>query len=192
MSSGPADRISEHVAQRDDAGQVVRGGTDSKLPDNNNYEPAATLVHCNPKFDQIIRKAMHPTPVLRYRSAEAMAEAIESIANEKKSSQGKLLQPSSKPTSSTARTLLTAAPSSKKPEVKTAFGSGNKNSPTPTPATSNIKVGSNEPFIRNIIIIIGLLAIIYIAWEGLKIVQANRVIENERVSKLNEQKKKVR
>lgn len=162
----------------------------SKLPDNKNYEPAATLVHCNPKFDQIIRKAMHPTPVLRYRSAEAMAEAIESIANEKKSSQGKLLQPSSKPTSSTARTLLTSAPSSKKPELKTTFASGNKSSPTATPATSHIKVGSNVPFIRNIIIIICLLATIYIAWEGLKIVQANRIVENERVSERHKQKKK--
>lgn len=161
----------------------------SKLPDSN-YTPAATLVHCNPKFDQIIRKAMHPTPVMRYRSAKAMAEAIESIANKKETAQGNLLQPSSKPTASTARTLLTAAPISKKPELKTALGTGGAISPASTPATSNIKVESNVPFIRNIIIIIALLATIYITWEGLKIVRTNRVAENERISKLNEQTKK--
>ena len=160
----------------------------SKLPDSH-YKPAATLVHCDPKFDQIIQKAMHPTPALRYRSAESMAEAIETITKRKKSSQAKLLQPSSKPKSSTARTLLTATPSAKKPELKTALKSGHEASPAANPATSNVKIGSNLPFIRNIIIIVGLLATIYIAWEGLKIVRANRAAEIEHVAKLNEQKK---
>ncbi|MCP5534889.1 MAG: protein kinase [Akkermansiaceae bacterium] len=161
----------------------------SKLPDSN-YIPAATLVHCDPRFDQIIRKAMHPTPALRYRSAEAMAEEIERVISGNKPPVGQLLQPASKPTTATAKTLLTAVPGTGKPALNTALTPGNTGSPAATTSTTPpVKVGSNIPFVRNIIIIIALLATIYIAWEGLKIVRVQREKENARIAELNEKQK---
>lgn len=151
----------------------------SKLPEHN-YTPAATVTHCNPKFDQIIRKAIHPTPAMRYRSADAMADALEPLTKEKGSINPLLAGHSSKSSSSSAKTLLTAH----SPQTGTPTSSAT--SPITSPATA-AKAGSNIPFIRNILIIIALLATIVIAWEGLKKVEASRAAEKEHVAKLKEE-----
>ena len=55
----------------------------SKLPEKL-YMPVANLVQCDPRFDDIIRKAINPDPALRFRTAKSMAEAIDAILNRKK------------------------------------------------------------------------------------------------------------
>lgn len=156
---------------------------------SSNYAPAASEVKCDPAYDRIIRKATHPTPALRYRSAESMAKDLQKILDSKTPENRLLVKADSKPSSSTARTLLTSAPAANKPKLKThtpESDDGDAPSPSPTPSgMPSEPVGSNVPFIRNIIIIIALLAAIYIAWEGLKVVRAKRDAEQELV----EQKK---
>lgn len=43
------------------------------------YVPVATRVECDPAFDQIILKAIDPSPANRYSSAKDMAEAIDEV-----------------------------------------------------------------------------------------------------------------
>ena len=135
-----------------------------KLPEQC-YMPAANLVQCDPEFDKIIRKAMNSDPVLRYRSAEAMAEAIENIINEK-----------NKPAANSR--LITAASSG------AARPASHGGSPPPP-----IKTSSSGPFIRNIIIILVLLGAIYAAWEHYKTSKVKRDQENALIIEENERKK---
>lgn len=158
------------------------------LPDKN-YSPAATEIGCDSGFDRIIRKATHPTPALRYRDAATMADDLEKIAHKKPNPL--LVESGSKPSSSTAKTLLTSPPaSSPKP------GSGK---PAASPAAraaaraASQQAGSNVPLVRNIIIIIALLAAIYIAWEGYKSVRSKReaeqaLVDEERAKREREAK----
>ncbi len=164
----------------------------SHLPEDN-YIPAATLVHCDSRFDSIIQKAMNPSPGMRYRNAEDMAQAIDEIINSNSPRRTVLLQSSSKPGASSraipARVtpLVTAAPSARKTVLNTpGHTKDHADTPDPTPpAPSPVRTDANLPFIRNLIIIAALLACIAVAWEGLKIARANRAAEKERVAKLN-------
>jgi serine/threonine protein kinase len=156
----------------------------SKLPDSN-YVPAAKLVNCDFRFDQVIQKAMNPSPNLRYRHAEDMAKAINQIIDS--SPLSLQTQSTTRPEPPATRSLLTSVTNPQKTALNTG-SSKPANSPTPTPPTSQIKVGSNAPLIRNLIIIIALLASIAIAWEGLKVVRAKRAAEKDSIAELNQQK----
>ncbi|BDS06188.1 hypothetical protein NT6N_12280 [Oceaniferula spumae] len=169
-----------------------------KLPESI-YTPAATLIGCDPRFDQIVRKATHPTPAMRYRKAEDIAEALEDIRKNKKPANPLLMkaQGSTAPPRQ-ARSLVTPGSDASRPKLNTGTtnntdgDSASKNPPassSQSPATA-VNAGSNVPFIRNIIIIIGLLAAIFIAWEGLKVVRANRDAEQARVKALDAEQKK--
>lgn len=181
------------------------------LPDKA-YSPASSEVGSNPAFDQIIRKATHPTPSLRFRKAEDMAKEIQKALETKKPEQKavKLMTAKSTPPSSTAKTLVSSSKSIKANSTSSSgtaktlltapkntkqanklntndTGSGeNSQQQTATPPVVNSSSGSNIPFIRNIIIIIALLAAIYIAWEGLQVVREKRAAKQE----LEDQKRK--
>jgi len=148
----------------------------AKLPESI-YTSASATNKCNPKFDQIIRKAIHPTPAMRFRSADAMADALESLTKEEKNVTPLLAASPVISRNAPAKTLLTV-------------GSSPTGAPTGGPrSTINpyVNKGSNIPFIRNIIVIIALLAVIVIAWEGLKKVEAHRATEKQRVAKLKKE-----
>ena len=53
-----------------------------KLPAKS-YEPVAMVANCDSAFDQIILKAIDPDPALRFRSAKAMAKAIDGVIEHK-------------------------------------------------------------------------------------------------------------
>ena len=135
----------------------------SKLP-GKPYMPAANLVKCDPRFDEIIRKAMNSNPALRYRSATAMAKAIEEIINDKNKS-------------SAANRLITAA----SPGIGTSH-----RRPTPPPV---VQTSSSRPLLRNLIIIIVLLGAVYATWENYKASKTEREIENAGIIEQNKQKK---
>jgi serine/threonine protein kinase len=154
------------------------------------YSPAASEVTCDTRYDHIIRKATHPTPALRYRDIKSMSNDLEKIMNTEPQKKPRLVAAESK-SSSTAKTLLTAEPATNAPKLKTDHSSGGSKKIAPAntksePTNNNntnppipLKVGSNAPLIRNIIIIIALLAAIYIAWEGYKVVSSKREAEQE-------------
>lgn len=75
------------------------------------YSPLSKEADCDPKFDNIVKKATHPTPKLRYRKASSLAEDLEALISEKP-------LPNSL-SNSTAKQLLTspAKSSSSKPAL---------------------------------------------------------------------------
>ncbi len=135
----------------------------SKLPEKL-YMPAANLIGCDPRFDEIIRKAMNPDPALRYRTAKAMAEAIEAIINQKESA---------------ASNRLLTAPSS-------AAGLSAAAKPASRPAVVS---KPKSPLARNIFIIILLLGAIYAAWGVYQKKKAAREVENAEIIEQNKKKK---
>ncbi|MGB2403022.1 MAG: serine/threonine-protein kinase [Akkermansiaceae bacterium] len=135
-----------------------------KLPERP-YMPAATLVDCDPRFDDIVRKAMNGDPILRFRTAKSMAEAIEYIINEKKSA-------------------------SNNSKLITATGT-QASSPPPAGAASPPVVTnkSSSPIIRNVFIILLLLAAIYGSWTFYQKKKTSREAENAQIIAENERKK---
>ena len=136
----------------------------SKLPEQL-YMPAANLVQCDPRFDDIIRKAMNPDPVLRFRTAKSMAEAIDAILNRKKS------------------------PAVSNPLITSPSPAGGSAHP-PRPVSPRVHTKkSSSPTIRNMIIIIVLLAAIYGSWTWLQKEEVTRETENAQIIAENERKK---
>ncbi|NWK54899.1 protein kinase [Verrucomicrobiaceae bacterium N1E253] len=158
----------------------------SELPERA-YSPVATRCHCNPKFDQIIRKAIHPTPALRFRSAEAMADALEPLTKEDKTNNPLLTANQPAGSAGGPKSLVTATTSNAPLQTQSGSSAPTGNGPaTPMP---QVKVGSNVPFIRNIIIIIALLAAIVVAWEGLKQVKIHRANKQAKLEQKKEEEK---
>jgi len=122
------------------------------------YESAATRTNCSPKFDHIIRKAIHPNPAMRFRSADEMADALEPLINDNASSNPLLAHAAKARTSATAKSAINRT------HNKAAYAHSGKST-------------ANHPVARNIIIIIALLIAIYVAWEGLKNINEKRALE---------------
>ena len=49
-----------------------------KLPDKN-YVPASQIEDVDPRFDKIVRRATHPSPMLRFADGEAMAKDLKQL-----------------------------------------------------------------------------------------------------------------
>lgn len=144
-----------------------------KIPDEI-YTNAATLVGCDPAYDQIIRKAMHPSPSMRFRKAADFSAALKKVPTKK----GPVLLTagaSKKITAGAPKQLIGANQSAPRRQL-------NSTSRPPVRASA----GGNGPFIRNIIIIIALLATIYIAWEKVKHTRENREDEQAEVDAARE------
>lgn len=135
----------------------------SKLPEKP-YMPAATLVGCDTRFDDIVRKAMNGDPILRFRTAKSMAEAIEAIIDEKK------------PASNNSRLITSAGTAAASPQ-------------SPRPASPPIITKKSSPTLRNVIIILILLAAIYGSWTWLQKAKVTREAENNQIIAENERKK---
>ena len=136
----------------------------SKLPEKP-YMPAATLVGCDPRFDDIVRKAMNGDPILRFRTAKSMAEAIEAILDEKKS------------TTNNSR-LITAS------DNQAAAAPANSAAAPPVVIK---KQGS--PIARNLFVILILVAAIYGSWTFYQKKKATRETENAQTIVENDRKK---
>ena len=181
------------------------------LPEKS-YSPAASEVDCDPGYDRIIRKATHPTPALRYRDADAMAQDLEKVMNQKEQTNSLLLSPDSKPTQVTKRTLLVSEKANtqsgsaskktllvkEKAESRTSLVTTKKTlvtSESGTSKTSDAKsintsatqlppsADANVNLVRNIIIIVALLGAIAIAWQGYKSLKASREAQQAAIDK---------
>jgi len=135
----------------------------SKLPEKP-YMPAATLVGCDTRFDDIVRKAMNGDPILRFRTAQSMVEAIEAIIDEKK------------PASNNSRLITSAGTAAASPQ-------------SPRPASPPIITKKSSPTLRNVIIILILLGAIYGSWTWLQKAKVTREAENNQIIAENERKK---
>jgi len=135
----------------------------SKLPEKP-YMPAATLVGCDTRFDDIVRKAMNGDPILRFRTAQSMVEAIEAIIDE------------NKPASNNSRLITSAGTAAASPQ-------------SPRPASPPIITKKSSPTLRNVIIILILLGAIYGSWTWLQKAKVTREAENNQIIAENERKK---
>lgn len=135
----------------------------SKLPEKP-YMPAATLVGCDTRFDDIVRKAMNGDPILRFRTAQSMVEAIEAIIDEKK------------PASNNSLLITSAGTAAASPQ-------------SPRPASPPIITKKSSPTLRNVIIILILLGAIYGSWTWLQKAKVTREAENNQIIAENERKK---
>ena len=157
-----------------------------KSPDEELGTPS-TLINCSQKFDQIISKATHPNPAMRYRKAEDMAKAIEPLMDEVAASNPLLGHTSGAPTSPKSLLTATVAHAGTEPRTTKSLAQPRARANIPTPSAST-KVGSNSPVVRNIIIIIALLFAIAGAWEIKKNREADRKSKNEGIAAINAEK----
>ena len=150
-----------------------------KIPDSA-YTPAATIAQCDPAYDQIIRKAIHPTPAMRFRKAEDFLNALKKIPEPKAGPT--LLTASKSKTTIPAASNKSAAAAPNKLVTASSAGKATPSSSKETPAPAvEVGAGSNVPFIRNIIIIIALLATIYITWEQVQKTKAKRADDQAQI-----------
>ncbi|MGB0992234.1 MAG: protein kinase domain-containing protein, partial [Akkermansiaceae bacterium] len=171
--------------------ELLTGGIPEKA-----YVPAASMVGCNAKFDQIIRKAINPSPALRFQTADEMAEALEPlIKNNSQSASPLLTRANSRASSGTSakKTLVTHEGNSNASKLRTAASSDADGAPavpsSTTPPVMSASKGEGISFVRNIIIITALLAAIYIAWEGYQAMSKKRMEENDRITEENKKAK---
>ncbi|NRB27339.1 MAG: protein kinase [Roseibacillus sp.] len=137
-----------------------------KLPEKN-YVPASQIEDVDPRFDKIVRRATHPSPMLRFADGEAMAKDLKQLRDTlDKQVPGIMATPPAK---------VAAPPSGPTPAPATVPVP--LTGPAPTPATMEtpavalpnapgapevqIKIGTNWSLLRNLVIIVLLLVAIY-------------------------------
>lgn len=191
----------------------------SKIPEEP-YIPVTTIVRCDPRYDQIILKAINPNPAMRYQSAKEMSKALKNIAKSSPKNQtpANSVPPTpstnvvNKPTEATPPTQPIPQPkqittsnftrssidNSSTTRAKKPNSSKNRNHPknqarsVTTPATTQLLPKKNDTFTRNIIIIVALFGVILAAWQGLqKRAAANATTEKtEHIDKNSQNTKK--
>ncbi|NNC88209.1 MAG: protein kinase [Akkermansiaceae bacterium] len=115
------------------------------------YVPASKMADVDPRFDKIIRRATHPSPGMRFADAGAMADEVRKIVDA-------LQKPGA---SKIVRGTVTApAASGEAP-------------PAPASPMKHAHVGTNWPLMRNIVIIVVLLAAIFGVWKAYQKKQEN-------------------
>ena len=146
------------------------------LPAAGPYTPVTDFVDADPRFDNILRKAIHPKQNMRYRSADSLADDIADILKDLKQDtapQGKklmvgtaqvaTLQTARVATHQTARVAIPKASSTPATPLAThAVGSATTANSTP-PASTAPPIKPNYTLMRNIVIILLLLGALYFA-----------------------------
>lgn len=132
-----------------------------KLPDAL-YEAVTNFNPCDPAFDNIIRRALHPTPALRYQSAKQMADDLRALLQ-----QNQRPQSTTRPLATPSQALNTAAPNLKIGTIPPIGPRGPLASSRHTVSVKLPTKNHSAGTIRNIVIIIILLAAIYFLTEKL-------------------------
>ena len=128
------------------------------------YIPAATIVNCDPRFDNIILKATHPSPSMRYKSASDIVSALDKIKAPSAASSPPLKV---KPATSAPNPLLQTS-----------------NTAAPTTRTAPVHIPAEKSHtVRNILIITVLGACVYTAWQGLEYQKNKNAAEKAQLEK---------
>ena len=121
------------------------------------YVLAARRVDCHPGFDRIITRAIHQSPLLRYGSANEMADALAKLAEEMAAPSVRLVTQSG---------IQRTGPLGQAP-ITHAVGRQHGSAP--------VVVGSGSGhFARKLFIIAGLVVAIAVTWQGLTRAKAER------------------
>ena len=131
-----------------------------KTPEKN-YMPASQIEDVDPRFDKIVRRATHPSPTLRFADAGAMAKDMKALQDALEKQVAGIV------THATPVTIVPAhahapAPAAPTPAaaVPAAQQSAVAAAPAPLPQVQ-ISTGTNWSLLRNLIVIVLLIAAIF-------------------------------
>ena len=162
-----------------------------QMPDEK-YVPVQNLVEADPRFDNIIRKAIHPNSKMRYASAGELAEDITDVLKELEDQENAPVNPllaNTGAVSAVARPNALELTSPVKLPSNTPLASGS----TVPPSTAPVVSSSGGNAIRNILIIFILLGALFAALNlkekktaEVKELEANNKAENAAIAEANE------
>ena len=129
------------------------------------YVPASQIEDVDPRFDKIVRRATHPSPMLRFADGDAMAKDIKALSEALDKQVPKIIS-----TPPITQPVETASPPGTAPVPATGTATGTATGPVTQPEAErkqpavpavDIKVGTNWSLLRNLVIIVVLLAAIF-------------------------------
>ena len=171
-----------------------------KVPEKT-YVPASQIEDVDPRFDKIVRRATHPSPMLRFADGDAMTKDIKALSEALDKQVPSIIStpPITQPVE-TAPPAATAPVPATGPVPPPAAGAPafhpapppEPNTQQPAPAAVEIKVGTNWSLLRNLIIIVVLLAAIFGMYKAYQWKQADEALkkkEQQRRADLEEQER---
>ena len=146
-----------------------------KLPEKQ-YIPASQIEDVDPRFDKIVRRATHPSPMLRFADGEAMALDLKKLRDALENQvTGIVTAPSMTMVAQPPRAEPVPSPEAPVPEA----------APPPAPAPEvEVNISTNWSLLRNLVIIVLLLAAIfgmYQAYQWRKDSNAEQQAEQQRL-----------
>lgn len=143
---------------------------------------ASSLSQCPTEFDTIIQRATHPSPVMRYPDANAMAQAIRAALESKShlKSQTRIAVASARTTG--PRSIITPQTVASAPTLLTPSDKADARSPIhPAPSTTMVAQSrkAKSSIARNLLIIAALLFVVFVVYQKLEIHQQEVAKENE-------------
>lgn len=143
---------------------------------------ASSLCQCPTDFDTIIQRATHPSPLMRYPDAHAMAQAITAAREAKSHLKTHARIAVASPRSASPRALMTPTATATGATLVSAADKHDVRTPAhPAPSTTFVapsrKAGSS--LVRNLFIIAALLFVVVVVYQKLE-------IHSEEVAKQNE------
>ncbi len=146
-----------------------------KLPEKS-YVPASQIEDVDPRFDKIVRRATHPSPMLRFADGEAMTKDLKQLRDALEKQVPSIMAtppatgPSPAPEPAAPVALARTGPATS-PVAAAVARTGPATSPAPVadPPTApaplapevQIKIGTNWSLLRNLVIIVILLGAIF-------------------------------
>ncbi len=156
-----------------------------KLPEKR-YIPASQIEDVDPRFDKIVRRATHPSPMLRFANGEAMASDLKTLQDALDNQvTGIVTAPPagmSTPVTGTTQPPAHATVPQTRPPIPEA--SPAEAAPAATPEVQ-VNIGTNWSLLRNLVIIVVLLAAIfgmYRAYEWQKEENAKQQAKQQRLT----------
>lgn len=163
-----------------------------KVPEKS-YVPASQIEDVDPRFDKIVRRATHPSPMLRFADGDAMAKDIK-LLSEALDKQVPSIISTPPITQPVTQLVEPAAPRGTAPVPVTGPAPPPATGPTfapatpaavagrqpaPAPPSVEIKVGTNWSLLRNLVIIVVILAAIFGTYKAYQWKQEDSALKQE-------------
>ena len=156
-----------------------------KLPEKR-YIPASQIEDVDPRFDKIVRRATHPSPMLRFANGEAMASDLKTLQDALDNQVTGIVTapPAGMATPVTGTTQPPAHATGPQTQPPISEASPAEAAPAATPEVQ-VNIGTNWSLLRNLVIIVVLLAAIfgmYRAYEWQKEENAKQQAKQQRLT----------
>ena len=167
-----------------------------KLPEKN-YVPASQIEDVDPRFDKIVRRATHPSPMLRFTDGEAMAKDLKVLRDAlDKQVPGIMATPPAK-VAAPPPGPTPVPPTAPVPLTGPATGPATMETPPVEPTNApgapevQIKIGTNWSLLQNLVIIVLLLGAIYgmytVYQQQKKKLKDDKLVQQQRENQVQQQ-----